>query len=124
MRGMSGSIRQYIKRRVWWCAAVALGGWLMIPLGGVIVKNLPDGPVRIALPVVGFVMFGGAILALQWAVKCPKCMAKLGRTVAMPIAFSWGSGPKINYCPYCGVNLDEPLPDAHTTPAQSLNPIK
>ena len=26
---MSGNIRQYIKRRVWWCAAVALGGWLM-----------------------------------------------------------------------------------------------
>jgi hypothetical protein len=120
---MSGSIRQYIKRRVWWCAAVALGGWLMIPLGGAIARNLPDGFMRIVLPVVGFVMFGGAILALQWAVRCPKCTAKLGRTVAMPIAFSWGSGPKINFCPYCGVNLDEPLPDAHTA-AESLNPIK
>jgi hypothetical protein len=96
----------------------------MIPLGGVIAKNLPDGAVRIALPVVGFVMFGGAILALQWAVKCPKCLAKLGRTVAMPIAFSWGSGPRINYCPYCGVQLDEPLPGAHPTAAESLNPIK
>ena len=32
----------------------------MIPLGGAIAKNLPDGLVRIALPVIGFVMFSVA----------------------------------------------------------------
>jgi len=120
---MDATIRQYIKRRVWWCAACGLGGWLMFPLGGAIAKDLPKGLAQIALPIVGFVMFGGAILALQWIVKCPKCLARLGRTVAMPLAFSWGSGPKINFCPYCGVNLDEPLPHA-PSPVQSLNPIK
>jgi hypothetical protein len=24
------------------------------------------------------------------------------------LAFSWGSGPRINFCPYCGVSLDQP----------------
>jgi hypothetical protein len=120
---MDASIRQYIRRRVWWCVAIGLGGWLMFPLGGAIARDLPQGFAQIALPVVGFVMFGGAILALQWTVKCPKCLARLGRTVAMPLAFSWGSGPKINFCPYCGVNLDEPVPAARR-PAESLNPIK
>ena len=31
--------------------------------------------------------------------------------------------PKVNFCPYCGVSLDQPLPAAQSA-AQSLNPIK
>jgi len=120
---MNATIRQYIKRRIYWCAAVAFGGWLMFPLGGVIAKQLPDGLPKIALPAVGFVMFVGAILALQLLVRCPKCKARLGQTIAMPVAFSWGSGPKVNFCPFCGVNLDEPLPHSAAV-VQSLNPIK
>src|SRR5215471_18697401 len=114
---MNATIRQYIKRRVWWCVAIGIGGWLMFPLAGSIAKDLPAGvPVAV-------MMFGGAMIALQWIVRCPKCKAKLARTIAMPVAFSWGSGPRINFCPYCGVSLDERLP--HTDPvAPSLNPIK
>lgn len=120
---MNATIRQFIKRRIYWCAAVAFAGWLMFPLGGIIAKKLPDGLPTIALPAVGFVMFVGAILALQLIVRCPKCKARLGQTIAMPVAFSLGSGPKVNFCPFCGVNLDEPLP--HSDPVvQSLNPIK
>jgi hypothetical protein len=106
------TIRDYIKRRVWWCAALGFGGWLIFALGSVIARSMPDGVPRAAIPVVGFVMFGGAIFALQGIVRCPRCKAKLGRTVAMPIAFSWGSGPKVNFCPFCGVSLDERLPGA------------
>jgi hypothetical protein len=119
---MSATIRDYIKRRVWWCVGIAVAGWLMFPLGAAIAKNLPDGVSKAAVPVVGFVMFGGAILAMQWMVRCPKCKARLGRTIAMPVAFSWGSGPRVNFCPYCGVNLEEPLP--HSEPdGQSQDPI-
>ena len=119
---MNATIRQYIKRRVWWCVAIGIGGWLMFPLSGSIAKDLPAA-VPVAMMIAGAVMFGGAMIALQWIVRCPRCKAKLARTIAMPVAFSWGSGPKINFCPYCGVNLDERLP--HTDPvAASLNPIK
>jgi hypothetical protein len=96
----------------------------MFPLGGAIAKDLPDGLGKVAIPMVGFVMFGGAILALQWIVRCPKCKARLGRTIAMPVAFGWGSGPKVNFCPYCGVSLDEARPHALSDATQSLNPIK
>jgi hypothetical protein len=41
----------------------------------------------------------------------------------MHVAFSWRSGPKIDFCPFCGVNLDEPV--ALGDPIlQALNPIK
>jgi FtsH-binding integral membrane protein len=120
---MDQTIRNYVKRRVWWCAACGFAGWLMFALGASLAKTLPDGAPRAAIPVLGFVLFGGAILALQRIVRCPKCKSKLGQTIAMPLAFSWGSGPKINFCPYCGVNVDEPVPRAQS-PVESLNPIK
>jgi hypothetical protein len=95
----------------------------MFPLGAAIAQSLPAGVVRAAVPIVGFVFFGGAILALQRFVKCPNCKARLGQTIAMPVALSWGSGPRVNFCPFCGVNLDEPLPRPQSPP-QSLNPIQ
>jgi hypothetical protein len=119
---MHDTIRQYIRRRVWWCAGIAVIGWLMFPMGAVLARNLPDNAPRAAIPIVGFVLFGGAILALQRVVKCPKCKSRLGQTIAMPLAFSWGSGPKINFCPYCGVSLDEQLPGGEVI-ARSQDPI-
>jgi hypothetical protein len=119
---MQDTIRQYVKRRVRWCTAVGVSGWLMLPLGAAVARSLPDAIPQGAIPVVGALVFFGAILTLQWLVKCPQCRANLGRTVAMPIAFSWGSGPKVNYCPYCGVQLDRPVP-GHEPVAQSQNPI-
>jgi len=120
---MNETIRDYIRRRVWWCAAFAVAGWLMFPLGAAIAASLPDGAVRAAVPIVGFVLFAGAILAMQWFARCPKCQARLGHTIAMPVAFRWGSAPRVNFCPFCGVRLDEPVPHRES-PTQSLNPIK
>jgi hypothetical protein len=100
------SIRDYLKRRVRWCLALAFAGWLVFALSAAAAHGKPD-PALIAL---GFTLFGGAIAAMQWTIKCPKCGAKLGQTIAMQVAFSWGSGPQVGYCPFCGVNLDEPRP--------------
>ncbi len=119
---MTDTIRSYIKRRVWWCTGVAASGWGVIALGEAIGRVLPDAIPRTAIPVAGFILFLGGLLAMQRMLKCPKCRANLGRTIAMPVAFSWGSGPRVNFCPYCGVKLDEPLPAAEPV-AQSQNPI-
>jgi hypothetical protein len=122
---MNETIRDHIKRRVWWCLGVGFAGWLLIPLGAEIAKSLPERIPAATLSCGGVIVFAGAMLVMQRIVKCPKCNAKLGRTIAMPLAFNWGSGPKINFCPYCAVNLDEPLPRAAAAgPIQSQNPIK
>ena len=42
LRAMNQTMRDYIKHRVWWCAALAVGGWLMIPLGMALAQNLLD----------------------------------------------------------------------------------
>jgi hypothetical protein len=105
------------------CLALAVGGWLLIALGGALAKSLPESVPPAALPLAGFLLFAGSILAMRWTVKCPKCKAKLGQTIAMPLAFSWGTGPKINFCPYCGVNLNEARPHPQS-PLPSQNPIR
>jgi hypothetical protein len=38
-------------------------------------------------------------------------------------AFNFGSGPRVNFCPFCGVNLDEPRPLSSDRSA-AQNPIK
>lgn len=120
---MSVTIRDYIKKRVRWCFAIAAAGWLLIALGSAFAQQLPAGFPQFLVPLLGGLLFGGAILAMQGVVKCPKCRANLGRTIAMPVAMSFGSGPKINFCPYCGVHLDQPRIAAQQ-PASSQNPIK
>ena len=122
---MNKTIRSYIKARVRLCFAIGIAGWLLIPLGEAIAKNLPEGIPPFAFPVVGFLVFGGAMFVMQRIVKCPKCKTNLGRTIAMPLALSWGSGPKINFCPYCAVSLDEPLPQtAAKKPPPAQGPIQ
>jgi len=112
------TIRDYIRRRVWWCAALAVGGWLLLPLSAAAVGDKFQ-----PLPMMaGAIMFGGAIIALNWVVKCPKCKARIAQTIGMPVAFQWGSRARVNFCPYCGVNLDEQVPQAPPV-EQSQNPI-
>lgn len=107
---------------MYWCAGIGFSAWLLFPLTTVVAKNFPSSIPVAGIPALGILLFAGAMLAMQRLVKCPKCKARLARTVGMPIAFSWGSGPRVNFCPYCGVNLDEPVPGAEPV-AQTQNPI-
>jgi len=122
-RPMNQSIRDYLKGRIRWCLAFALGGWILIALGGGLAQHLPEGIPRPALPLVGFAVFFGAIIALQRSIRCPKCRARLGQTIGMALAFNFGSGPQVNFCPFCGVHLDEPRPAGGDAGA-AQNPIK
>jgi hypothetical protein len=124
LAAMNPTIRDYIKRRVRWLFAMGVLGWLTFPLSAIVRHDQPGNKITAALPALGMLVFIGAILALNWAIKCPRCRANLGRTIAMPLGLSWGSGPRINFCPYCGTNLDEPR-DKQTSADQrtSLNPI-
>ena len=100
------TIRDYIKRRVRWGFGLALASWLFVAL----TSNMGFGGPRPGyLPLIGVLGFIGAILLFLF-IRCPKCRARIGQTIAVPAAFRL-SGPKVKYCPYCGVGLDEPMPD-------------
>jgi hypothetical protein len=117
---MNATIRDYVSRRVRFLFAVAALGWLSFPLSAYLFRGRPNpmSGVTAVLPIVGFAAFIGSIVALNWAVKCPRCLANLGRTIAFPVAVPWGR--KVNFCPYCGVNLDEP----RESQSAGINPIR
>jgi len=50
-------------------------------------------------------------------VTCPKCAAPLGAFAFMMQDTS--KRKKINFCPYCAVSLDDPMPEA-PTPAENV----
>jgi hypothetical protein len=112
---MNETIRDYLKRRVRWCWGIGIGGWVIIATS---IGTRPDQPI---ISIVGFLMFGGAILAMQW-IKCPRCSARLGQ-IAIMLAIPWLK-PQPNFCPYCGVSLDEPrVKHASAGQQTPFNPI-
>jgi len=55
------------------------------------------------------VSFMGAIVSFMF-IRCPKCRARLGQTIAMQTAMRFSRwSPEVKYCPFCGVSLDEPM---------------
>lgn len=118
---MNETIRDRIKRRVRWCMAVAVLGWLIFPLTAA--TNGDGKPLPIFI-ILGAGLVVAAILALQWAIKCPRCSRTLGQDIGMRIGLAVFREPP-NFCPYCGVSLDEPCsPAASQLRDQTLNPIK
>jgi hypothetical protein len=116
------TIREYIKRRMWTWLALAIGCWLLIALTAVIAKGAHYGP-AVFLPLVGFAGFASAIVGLTFFVKCPKCKARLAQTIGMYVAFQWGGRRQVNFCPFCGVNLDEPVPGSELrSPQDPIHP--
>ena len=55
-------------------------------------------------------------------VTCPKCNGPLG--VFSSAMTATPRVRKINFCPYCGVNLDEPMPQAPSPAEEVTTPDK
>ncbi len=72
---------------------------------------------------VGAVGFAGGLLSVVW-IKCPRCSVRVGQSIANSLVVPFFK-PVPNYCPYCGVSLDEPrtkpVSDALQRP---FNPIR
>jgi hypothetical protein len=114
---MSETIRDYLKRRVRWTWGIAFACWLVAAFAGSAgVKN----PFFLVAAVAGF---GGATLSMLW-IKCPRCSVRLGQSIAGTLAIP-GLRPQPNFCPYCGVSLDEPRLMQPTQPTKlPYNPIR
>jgi uncharacterized membrane protein YedE/YeeE len=59
-----------------------------------------------------FACFGASVLGIMFFLKCPRCSGSLGRGNVPFEGTSAGIRRPINYCPYCGVSLDEQMQQA------------
>lgn len=56
----------------------------------------------------GILLVIGPSIVLPQMLRCPRCSHRLGR-LASRMAFSLFGLARMKNCPYCGVDLDEPM---------------
>jgi hypothetical protein len=59
------------------------------------------------LSLIPFAGFAGTIWYVMFFIRCPRCAAPLGQA-SMHMSGVFTGKSKLNFCPNCGVNLNEP----------------
>jgi hypothetical protein len=98
------TIRSYIKRRVVLGYGLVIVGFALFAASHLF--GAPDGE-NSPLFFVAFIPFFAAVVYVNFAIKCPRCKGNLSVTPAAYPSFS--SKHRFNFCPYCGVNVDEKI---------------
>lgn len=95
------------RKRVWLIALLTLGAIAM--LGPIIGREaLPTWAFRVSF----FSALGFLLCFMPWsffALRCPRCKSYLDINSRIGKKTRFFRSNPINYCPYCGVSLDEPV---------------
>lgn len=110
---MDETIRDRLRRRIRLCIAIGVGGWLapaflMGIVGAWVAQTQAYNRAAGAVYLSGFVVLGGALFTARRTL-CPACSEPIGKMIGMSVAFPVFRKPP-NFCPYCGVHLDNPVP--------------
>lgn len=93
--------------------AIVFGAWFlpafsMGVIGALVAPSRINTRAAGAFYVTGFMVSGGAVLFARRTL-CPACLEPIGKMIGMSVAFPFFRKPA-NFCPYCGVHLDKPVP--------------
>jgi hypothetical protein len=97
------TIREFLATRRRKLMVLGFAAWLGFAASGVIAAQH-----RVTwLPFAFFVLFAAAVLGNLYWLKCPRCRGPLGITnLPLTERGAWFMR-KMDFCPYCGVSLDE-----------------
>ena len=100
------TIRELLLSQLRRLMLVGFGCWLAFAVAGIAGSS---GYVPTWVAFIPFVGFGGTILSLLFRVRCPRCGGRLGQMAAL-LNPKWRAFNRpVNFCPYCGVSLEEPV---------------
>jgi hypothetical protein len=94
------TIREFLTRRVAVYGLVALGAWA----GAALSMTLTEQP----WPYAFFVVVLGVVFIAFYRLKCPSCRTALGIVTFQLVSFGKSRSGRVDYCPFCGVSLDQP----------------
>ncbi len=104
------TIRAYLDHRVRRTRVVVYAGIALFVAGALLGGPLGQPVAMVAtLPALA-VIFAASMYTHIAGFRCMRCIGNLA-----PLAMSRGGlslDPRVRYCPYCGVGLDEELPEA------------
>lgn len=104
------TIREFLAARKRKFIILAIGSWLGV-LASMFIGSETKGPqvLSLAASAVFFLGFAVAVLGILLFLRCPRCKGSVGSNNAPLLRDHFGlMGRRINFCPYCGVSLDEP----------------
>jgi hypothetical protein len=98
------TIRGHIRRRVLLGYALVLFGVVLFIGAEFLLDEGVAYPLGFPLAFIPFIV---AVIYLNFGLRCPRCKGNLSMTPAAYPSFS--SKHRFNYCPYCGISVDEEL---------------
>jgi hypothetical protein len=96
------TIRSQISRKKRKALISAYSGMAFFFLGIIL---LHESAWPLILAAIGFSVSGFSMLYAFWRIRCPRCKGNIGY-VAMYYGTPFSLSKKINFCPFCGINLD------------------
>jgi hypothetical protein len=89
-----------------------LGCFILFAAGGFIVS---ENKSLFFIPLLAFAGFAGAILFLQFGIRCPQCRNPIGQLTMLSKGGYFRISKNVGFCPYCGISLDAEMgPDGRS----------
>lgn len=98
------TIRQYINKRL---VAVLILGLICLLCSFVAMHVYPDKDLN-NLNIASTLLMVGVIIYGLFFIKCPRCKTRIFQT-AIHTSIPFSKKSVFNFCPNCGVNLDESI---------------
>ena len=99
------TIRSQISRKKRKALISAYSGMAFFFLGIIL---LHESGWPLILMFIGFAVAAVSLLYAFWRIRCPCCKGNIGY-VAMYYGTPFSLSKKINFCPFCGINIDTEL---------------
>jgi len=102
------TVRERIAKSAKVFMRIGFAAWLVLAIT-MAIGGARGGEPFIPVMVGGAAVFFAAVLGLMFFVECPCCGYKFGIDSAKLLHRRFFQSWRINFCPHCGVNLDDPL---------------
>jgi hypothetical protein len=99
------TIRSYLASRFRKLMIFGVLAWLCCAAAGLSASSRLIPTWAAAIPFFGF---AAVVLLMLFWIRCPRCGGRLGQFASFANTKLRFYERRINFCPYCGVNLDEP----------------
>lgn len=102
------TIRSYLAKRKKHFGYWSIASFAILVVAAVAGDAL-DSPPLFALAIAAFISYALSVVFYRYRVRCPRCSDNIGRHTSYFGVRRTLFFDTVNYCPFCGVHLDEPV---------------
>jgi exosortase/archaeosortase len=97
------TIRESLTKKKRKVSIIAFAAWIIFAFGSIL-NSKHYAEMSIFIPT--FVIFMACVAYLLFGIRCPKCKGIMGYVISYTSS-PFSISKKINYCPYCGQDLNK-----------------